>query len=174
MKIAILGYSGGGKSYLADSLSQLNRIPVMHLDTVKYDKHWNARNKDVVLNEVSAFMKQENWIIDGNYSALYQKERLLKADRIIIVKLSALKCFYNCIKREKEYRKNGFVNSLNLEFISFVLFGGRTKKRRLHYKDIEVTHNQKTTVIKSKRRMNKFIKEWEERYGTLCKQNGNT
>lgn len=174
MKIAVLGYSGGGKSYLSDRLAELCHIPVMHLDTVKYDKEWVARDKELVLKDVYAFMEKESWIIDGNYTALYQSKRLEDADRIVIVKLPRLKCLYNCIKREKAYRKKGYVNSLNFEFISFVLFGGRTKKRRQHYQSVEKNYKQKTAVIRSKRQMDEYIKEWEERYEKLCKQNGNT
>ncbi len=162
MKMAVVGYSGGGKSYLSDKLSALYGIPVMHLDAVKYDKNWIAKDKTLVLNEVALFMEKEDWIIDGNYSALYQKERLLAADEIIIVKFGRLRCLWGVIKREKEYKKIGYVKSLNFEFICFVLFGGRTKKRRQHYKEIENQYKDKTTVIRSKRGMDKFL-EGKER-----------
>jgi len=108
-------------------------------------------------------MQEDSWIIDGNYTALYQKERLEDADKIIIVKLGRFKCLYNVIKREKTYRKNGFVNSLNAEFIWFVLFGGRTAKRRKHYKSIKEKFCNKTIVIKSKKQMDAYIKECEEK-----------
>ncbi len=163
MKIAVVGYSGGGKSYLSDKLSELYGIPVMHLDTVKYDNKWIARDKELVLTQVLAFMKQEDWIIDGNYSALYQRERLLAADEIIIVKPGRLRCLWGVIKREKEYKRMGYVKSLNFEFICFVLFGSRTKKRRQHYKDIENQFKDKTTVIRTKRQLNEYIKRREQR-----------
>ena len=66
------------------------------------------------------------------------------------------------IKREKEYKRMGYVKSLNFEFICFVLFGGRTKKRRQHYKHIENQYKDKTKVIRSKRGMDKFL-EGKER-----------
>lgn len=159
MKIAVVGYSGGGKSYLSDKLSKLYGIPVMHLDAVKYDKNWVAKDKTLVLNQVALFMEKESWIIDGNYSALYQKERLLAADEIIIVKPGRLRCLWGVIKREKEYKRMGYVKSLNFDFICFVLFGGRTKAKRKHYKSIEKQYQEKTTVIRSKRQLDKYIKE---------------
>ena len=173
MKIAVVGYSGGGKSYLSDRLATLYGIPVMHLDAVKYDKNWVAKDKTLVLNQVALFMEKESWIIDGNYSALYQKERLLAADEIIIVKPGSLRCLWGVIKREKEYKRMGYVKSLNFDFICFVLFGGRTKKRRQHYKDIENQYKDKTTVIRTKRQLNEYIKRREQR-DQLCQKNGNT
>ncbi|MBQ3081861.1 MAG: hypothetical protein IJC49_05355, partial [Clostridia bacterium] len=73
----------------------------------------------------------------------------------------------------KEYKRMGYVKSLNFDFICFVLFGGRTKKRRQHYKDIENQYKDKTTVIRTKRQLNEYIKRREQR-DQLCQKNGNT
>jgi len=57
MKIAVIGYSGSGKSFLSDRLAHLLKTPIMHLDTVKYDKKWNARDKSLVLRGIHFYAR---------------------------------------------------------------------------------------------------------------------
>ena len=76
MKIAILGYSGSGKSELAGQLSDYYKVPVLFLDTVNFLPNWVERDKDDARLIVWKFMQNESWIIDGNYNDFFQKERL--------------------------------------------------------------------------------------------------
>ena len=76
MKIAILGYAGAGKTYLADYISKNKNIPVLHLDAIKWDKDWKPLDDAIVLPQVSDFMAKEDWIIDGYYKYLLYDERL--------------------------------------------------------------------------------------------------
>lgn len=76
MKIAILGYSGSGKSTLARTLSNHYKVPVLYLDTVQFLPNWIERDKDEGMQLVLEFMKNDSWVIDGNYSKFYQRERL--------------------------------------------------------------------------------------------------
>ena len=40
MKIAIIGYSGTGKSTLARKLANFYKLPVLHLDSVHFKENW--------------------------------------------------------------------------------------------------------------------------------------
>lgn len=157
MKIAIMGYSGSGKTYLSKYLSNQYQIPALHLDSIKYDKAWNPIDDSIVLPEVTAFMKQDDWIIDGNYSNLLQEERLKAADLIIFVMLPRINCLLRVLKRTKSRRLDGYENDINPWFIHFVLLGCRSKARRSSYSEIISKYKHKTVVLKSQRQINCFI-----------------
>lgn len=163
MKIAVLGYAGSGKTYLSDYISEIKNIPVMHLDSIKWDKEWKQIDNSVVLPKVSEFMTNDDWIIDGYYDYLFFDERLEQADLIVLLLLPRMTCFYRAVKRTKSRRKNGYKNDLNWWFVKFTLFGCRSKERRQTYAEIAEKYKEKTVVLKSKRQVSEFIKNKVEK-----------
>lgn len=163
MKIAILGYAGAGKTYLADYISEKKNIPVLHLDDIKWNKEWKPVDDSLVLPQVSEFMAKEDWIIDGYYKYLLYDERLEQADLIILLLLPRLTCFYRTLKRTKSRRQNGYKNDLNWWFVRFTLFGCRNKERRQTYAEITKKHKNKTVVLKTQRQVDEFIKNNAEK-----------
>ncbi len=158
MKIAVLGYAGSGKTFLSDYLSNKKNIPVLHLDSIKWDKEWKPVDDSVVLPQVSEFMTKDDWIIDGYYKYLLYDERLEKADMIVLLLLPRLTCFYRTVKRTKSRRIDGYKNDLNWWFVKFTLFGCRNKERRQTYADISEKYKDKTVMLKTMRQVNAFIK----------------
>ncbi len=158
MKTAILGYAGSGKTYLSDNLSENKKIPVLHLDDVKWDKEWKPIDDLVVLPQVAEFMAKDNWIIDGYYKYLLYDERLESADLIVLLLLPRLTCFYRAVKRTKSRRKDGYKNDLNWWFVKFTLFGCRNKERRRTYAEIAEKYKDKTVVLRTQRQVDEFMK----------------
>lgn len=76
MKIAIIGYSGSGKSTLANFLGQHYNCEVLHLDKIHFTSNWQERTVDEMTDDISTFMLQSDWIIEGNYSACLYEERM--------------------------------------------------------------------------------------------------
>ena len=100
MKIAIIGYSGSGKSTTAKKLGLAYSVPVLHLDTVQFLPGWVERPLEESQQIVKSFMyHNENWVIEGNYSAFLQKERLEMADKIIFFDFPRRVCFPRVVKR---------------------------------------------------------------------------
>lgn len=160
MKIAVLGYVGSGKTYLSDCISEKKNIPVLHIDSIKWNKEWKALDDSFVLPQVSAFMEKEDWIIDGNYASLMLEERIRWADKIIILLLPRLMCFFRAVKRAKIREKEGYKNDLNWWFIKFALFGCRNKKRLKLYADIAERYGDKTVVLKTKKQVDEYIENF--------------
>lgn len=158
MRIAVLGYAGSGKTYLSDYIAEKKNIPVLHLDDVKWDKEWKPIDDSLVLPKVTEFMSKEDWIIDGYYKYLLMDERLDDADLIILLQLPRLTCFSRAIKRTKSRRKDGYKNDMNWWFVKFTLFGCRNKERRNYYAEIADKYNNKTIILKTKRQVDKFMK----------------
>ena len=60
MRIAIMGYAGSGKTFLAKYLSEKVNIPVLHLDEVKYTKEWKPIEDERVLPVLADFLQKES------------------------------------------------------------------------------------------------------------------
>lgn len=66
-KVIVIGSSGAGKSEFSRRLREITQLPVHHLDLLwhKADRTNVTEDEfDLVLNRI---LKQEKWIIDGNY-----------------------------------------------------------------------------------------------------------
>ncbi len=164
MKIAVLGYSGSGKSTLAKQLADFYQIPVLFLDTVQFLPGWQERNREEALTTVRDFMKNDSWVIDGNYSEFLQKERLEQADQILILNFSrgvclfrALNRYFNNRGRTRESMAAGCAEKIDLEFIWWILYEGRTSEKRACYKRIAARYREKTHFLKDPGQVDAFM-----------------
>ena len=66
-KIAIIGSSGSGKSYLAEGLGNHYDLPVIDLDDVILDENYEKPPLDVYRERVRAEAEKDHWIIEGVY-----------------------------------------------------------------------------------------------------------
>ncbi len=164
MKIAVLGYSGAGKSTLAGILSGYYEIPVLYLDCVGWTYGWQVRDRHERAEIVSDFMKNESWVIDGNYKSLFRAERLEQADKIFILSFNRFFCLKSAFKRYFMYKgktrpdmAEGCDEKIDLEFILWILFRGRTRKIRNDYKSIYNQYKSKTLWFTNRKQVNDYI-----------------
>ena len=163
MKIAVIGYSGAGKSTLAAGLAEFYGLPLLYLDTVQFTAGWRERDRDEARSMAAEFMKQDGWVIDGNYAGFYQKERLSAADLIVFLDFPRRICFPAAVKRRFQYRgraresmAEGCGERLDPAFLCWLLWRGRTKAHRAHYREICQTYPEKTAVLKNRREVRRF------------------
>lgn len=168
MKIAILGYSGTGKSTLAKQLAQHYDIPLLYLDCVNFKAGWELRDRDECKEIVADFMQNENWVIDGNYGELYQQERLLHADKIIILQYNRFVCMKGAFKRNFEYKgrtresmAEGCNERMDFWFFSWIVFNQYSKKRKNKFKSIKAKYPNKTEIFKCRKALNIFLNSLE-------------
>lgn len=165
MKVAILGYSGSGKSTLAKQLADYWQVPVLYLDTVQFLPGWAERSTEEGSAIVSDFLENNGgWVIDGNYRKFLQKERLEQADRIVILSFPRLLCFFRAWKRflrnknkTRESMATGCTEKMDREFMRWILWEGRTKKRRQSYQDVAARYPEKTIILKNPRQVAQFV-----------------
>ncbi len=165
MKIVIVGYSGSGKSTLATHLAELYQVDVLHFDTVQFLPGWVIRDE----NEKQAITKKfldthDNWIVDGNYSGLFYTRRMEEADIIILLLFNRFSCFFRAFNRYLKYKNqtrpdmaDGCNEKFDLEFAKWILYKGRTKKKRQRYKDVILKYREKTVIIRNQRQLNRYI-----------------
>lgn len=164
MKTAVLGYSGSGKSTLARTLGERYGCPVLHLDQVQYTENWTERDRKEALTMVEVFMARECWVIDGNYTGFLQVRRLDEADSIVFLNFNRWACLRRVWRRARQFRgrtrpdmADGCIEKLDLEFVCWVMWKGRTRKKRRHYRNIAENYSGKTVILKNQRELDHYL-----------------
>lgn len=107
-KILIIGSPGAGKSTLAGQLAQKTGLPVIHLDKYWHDQSlWSKdlpQKKQQWRKYIHKLVKQENWIMDGNYTSTLDI-RIPGADLVIFLDYSRHIALLRTIKRRAKYHK---------------------------------------------------------------------
>lgn len=97
-RIMIIGSPGSGKSTLAKSIAQAFDLPLVHLDKLYWKKGWMESSAEEFDEKLSEVLKQETWVIDGNYSRTIAM-RLKRADTVIFLDYPRRICLWRVIKR---------------------------------------------------------------------------
>ena len=164
MKIAIIGYSGSGKSTLAKKLSEIYNCPLLYLDTIQFKANWTVRDLDEGCLMVEKFLKNDSWVIDGNYKKFFQEKRLEEVDKIIFMNFPRRICFPQAFKRYLHYKNktresmaDGCNEKFDLEFIKWLLFEGRKKSIKNHYNEICKCYKDKITIFRNNKDVENFL-----------------
>ena len=164
MKIQIIGYSGSGKSTLAKKLGLFYNIPYLHLDNVQFYGDWQERSTKEQNQIVDKFLQEnDNWIIDGNYSKV-SPIRFEISDITIFLNYNRFYCFKKCKERYKMYKDTPREScpckeKLDKDFKKWILFEGRTKKRReKHLINLNKTKGKKL-IFNNLKELSNWLKE---------------
>lgn len=171
-KITILGNAGSGKSTLANYLASYLHLPVHHLDRFFWTTNWVERESEEFLTVVKEILKDDKWIMDGNYTKASFNERLALSSTIIFFDYNRLLVIYRIIKRYFKYKDKerkdictGCGEKMNWSFIKWVWsFNKRLRQMILEkLKECEARGSQ-VYIFKNRRTFNRFIKLFEETY----------
>jgi adenylate kinase family enzyme len=66
-RISIVGTSGSGKTTLGKALASVLGIPHVELDALNWLPDWKEREHGDFRERVAEAIRQERWIVDGNY-----------------------------------------------------------------------------------------------------------
>lgn len=164
MKIQIIGYSGAGKSSLARKIANFYKISSLHLDSVKFYGNWQERTKLEQEKIIKRFLEEnENWVIDGNYTSIIP-ERFIEADLVIFLDFNRFICYNRARKRYKYYYQKvrpdcPCIEKFDWEFKKWLLFSGRTRKRKRKFLSI-IKEAKKGIIIKNQKELDNFIKKY--------------
>ncbi len=101
-RIVIIGSSGSGKSTLARQLGATLNLPIIHLDVHYWKPGWVESDSTEWQQKVADFVREEAWIIDGNYRQTLDI-RLQAADTVVFLDLPRWLCVMRAIKRRLMY-----------------------------------------------------------------------
>ena len=167
MKIMIIGYSGSGKSTLSKRLSTFYNTPLLYMDRLQFEANWRMRDPKARDEDLLTFLESHNtWVIDGHYSTSHFDLRIKRSDAIYILNFSRWTCLKQVIKRYVTYRKqtresiaDGCIEKLDFQFLWWVMYKGRPKKRQRLYQEIIKDYPDKTFSFKRLRQLNKHLDE---------------
>ncbi|WEK05866.1 MAG: AAA family ATPase [Candidatus Devosia phytovorans] len=85
-RIMINGPSNAGKSTLADAIARKLDIPPVHLDRFSHEEHgnWIPRSEEAFQALHDAAIRDDAWVMDGNYSRL-MAQRYARATGIVVI-----------------------------------------------------------------------------------------
>lgn len=141
------------------------QCPVLYLDTVQFEPNWQERDRTTARSMVAAFLEANSaWVIDGNYAGFHLETRLQQADQILLLLFPRHICFFRILKRFLQFRNQtresmapGCEEKIDLPFLKWVLWEGRSQKKQRWYAQILVTYPQKVKVLKNRRQVSAYL-----------------
>ncbi len=166
MKIWVLGESGSGKSWMTRHLSEKLQLPLVELDRLwigagglsDYPKPSTESVKEKMRNQLAALLKNEGWVVDGNYRHLHT-EFLKEADVVIFMDVSFHRRLINLLGRELrgENKSDGY--SLKNTFASHlpkvIVKGNRGRQKNLR----AISSHPKSVIISNRREAVEIIEK---------------
>ena len=73
-RILIIGNSGSGKTWLGNSLSQQKKIPLFHMDAIRWDQsgYEIRRSASDINKDLEVIKKKDQWILEGIFGKMAQ------------------------------------------------------------------------------------------------------
>lgn len=148
-RIMIVGSPGSGKSTFARELAEITGIPLIHLDRKFWNAGWTETPKEEFYAWQRAIIKEDTWIIDGNYGGSMDI-RLSRADTVVNFQLSRWTCVMGYFKRlitnmgkSRPDMGEGCPERLDLEFVKYIWnfpknVAGSNRERLERYEGLKV------------------------------------
>ena len=104
-KIIVIGCPGSGKSTFSKSMHKITGIPLVHLDMLFWNSDKTSVEKSVFLDRLSAEMRKDEWIIDGNYNSTMEI-RMEACDTIVFLDYPTDVCLRGIEERRGKVRSD--------------------------------------------------------------------
>ena len=104
-RIIVIGCPGSGKSTVSRALHNKTGIPLYHLDMMYWNADKTTVEKSVFLERLSAVLKKDAWIIDGNYSSTVER-RMAVCDTVIFLDYPTDVCLAGIKQRQGKARSD--------------------------------------------------------------------
>ncbi len=164
-KIMLIGSGGSGKSTLARRLGEKLNINVYHLDSMFWKPNWVGVPKEDQIKIQIELVKEEKWIIDGNYNGTLEI-RLNAADTIIFLDIPRIVCIYRAFKRMLKYRNKtrpdmgeGCEERFSFEFFKWIWEYPITKRPIIFHLLKQLPKDKEIVILKSPSDIENFLKK---------------
>ena len=150
-KVIVIGCPGSGKSTFSKSLHKATGIPLFHLDVLFWNADKTTVEKAVFLDRLSKILRDETWIIDGNYGSTMEL-RMQACDTVIFLDYPVKVCLDGIKERKGKSRSDlpwTEPDEDDEEFIEFIKnYNSQSRPhvmellKKYSYKDIYVFSNR--------------------------------
>ncbi|QWG33895.1 DNA topology modulation protein [Bacillus mycoides] len=164
-KIILIGSGGSGKSTLAKQLGNKLKIQVYHLDALFWKPNWVGVPREEQRTVQHDLIKEEKWIIDGNYGGTMDI-RINAADTIIFLDIHRTICVYRAFKRIVQYRDKtrpdmgaGCEERFDLQFFKWIWEYPKTKRPAILKRLDQLNKDKRVIILKTPNEVQRFLKE---------------
>ncbi|MEN1970500.1 DNA topology modulation protein [Lentibacillus sp. N15] len=164
-KIILIGSGGSGKSTLARQLGVKLKLRVYHLDALFWKPNWVGVPRNEQWEIQNELVKNEKWIIDGNYGGTMDI-RLRAADTIIFLDVHRTICVYRAFKRMLQYRNKtrpdmgeGCAERLDFGFLKWIWNYPKAKRPEILKKLAPLSTEKQIIILRTPKQIRKFLEE---------------
>ena len=69
-RVVVVGTSGSGKTTISSRLAALLDVRHIELDSLHWERGWVETHPETLRRRVEAALRDDRWVVDGNYSAV--------------------------------------------------------------------------------------------------------
>lgn len=156
-KIIVIGCPGSGKSTVSRALHNKTGIPLYHLDMMYWNVDKTTVEKSLFLERLSAVLKKDEWIIDGNYGSTMEL-RMAACDTVIFLDYPLDVCLDGIRERRGKPRSDmpWIETEEDAEFIEFIKnYNEQQKSKALEL--LEKYSDKNIIIFKSREQANEFL-----------------
>ena len=157
-KIIVIGCPGSGKSTFSKALHTRTNLPLIHLDMLYWNADKTTVGKSVFREKLSAILKTDAWIIDGNYASTMEM-RMQACDTVFFLDYPLEDCL-NGIKERKGKARSDMpwveMDEDDEEFIGFIK-SYNEKNRPQVLQLLEKYSDKNVVVFKTRAEANTFL-----------------
>lgn len=157
-KIIVIGCPGSGKTTFAEKLRDKTGLPLYYLDAIWHKPDRTHISRDDFDTRLSEILKEDSWIIDGNYQRTMPR-RMEVCDTVILFDLPTDLCIEGASSRLGKRRYDlPWIDTALDPSLKEEIEGFQTKNLPIIYDLIAKNKNHKTIVIfKSREEAKDFI-----------------
>src|SRR6056297_533684 len=152
-KILIIGSCGAGKSTLAKKLSLKTGLPLIGLDQLYWKPGWIKTERPEWRAKVAEMVKQEKWIMEGNYKNTFDI-MFPACEAIIFLDFNRFVCLFGILKRRifknRADKLNNCPEKIDWKLIKWVLweYPRRGREKIIHF--LEKYKSKRVIILRNR------------------------
>ena len=156
-KVIVIGCPGSGKSTVSRALHNKTGIPLYHLDMMYWNADKTTVEKSVFLERLSAVLKKDEWIIDGNYGSTMEL-RMAACDTVIFLDYPLDVCLDGIKERRGKPRSDmpWIETEEDSEFIEFIKNYNEQQKPKV-LELLEKYSDKNIVILRSREEADAFL-----------------